>query len=126
MIDIMMDSTIAGSKAPFIHSSVPTPSNPAGMLPIPKNTATSRLTERCLKCWKDPVSLVRVAKVRSVPTAVGAGTPTTVTRKGVMSEPPPTPVRPTRKPTSSPKSAGAGSITTRESYARLSASTGVK
>src|SRR5215213_8476415 len=111
MIVIMIDSTIAGLKEPFIHSRVTTPSSPAGMLPIPRNTAISTLTERCLKCCKDPVSLVRVAKVRSVPTAVGAGTPTTATKKGVMMEPPPTPVRPTRKPTRRPKSAGPGSIT---------------
>src|SRR5215210_2976902 len=58
----------------------------------------------------EPVSLVRVAKVRSVPTAVGAGTPITATRKGVIREPPPTPVRPTRKPTRRPNRVGVGSI----------------
>src|SRR3712207_539476 len=46
----------------------------------------------------------------SVPTAVGAETPITATRNGVMREPPPTPVRPTRKPTRSPKRVGVGSI----------------
>src|SRR3712207_118200 len=46
----------------------------------------------------------------SVPTAVGAGTPTTVSKNGVIREPPPTPVRPTRKPTRRPKRVGVGSI----------------
>jgi hypothetical protein len=54
---------------------------------------------------------VAVAYSRSVPTAVGAGTPIVTTRKGVIKEPPPTPVRPTRKPTSRPKRTGSGSIT---------------
>src|SRR5215217_5012141 len=125
MIVTMIDSTVAGSKATLIHSRVPTPRSPAGMLPNPRKTANSRLTVRCRKCWNEPVSLVRVAKVRSVPTAVGAGTPTTPTRKGVISEPPPTPVRPTRKPTSRPNSAGAGSTIMRPcSYTLLSAPTG--
>jgi hypothetical protein len=51
---------------------------------------------------------VAVAKIMSVPTAVGAGTPTTATRNGVIKEPPPTPVRPTKNPTSRPKRAGGG------------------
>src|ERR671916_594775 len=51
-----------------------------------------------------------VAKTMSVPTAVGAETPITAIRNGVIREPPPTPVRPTRKPTRSPKRVGEGSI----------------
>ncbi len=43
---IMMDFTVSGSKAPSIHSSVATPSNPAGMLPNPRKSATSRFTDR--------------------------------------------------------------------------------
>src|SRR3712207_3651868 len=46
------------------------------------------------------------AKTMSVPTAVGAETPTTAIRDGGMRGPPPTPVRPTRKPTRSPKRVG--------------------
>jgi hypothetical protein len=45
----------------------------------------------------------------SVPIAVGAGTCMTAMRNGVISEPPPTPVRPTRKPTKRPTRAGTGS-----------------
>src|SRR5215213_7646403 len=108
MIVIMIASTLAGSKEPFIHSRVPTPSSPAGMLPIPRKTAISTLTERCLKCWKDPVSLVSVEKVRSVPTAVGAGTPITATRKGVMSDPPPDPSEANKETDEQPEESGRG------------------
>src|SRR5918998_4425436 len=45
----------------------------------------------------------------SVPTAVAGGTPSPATRNGVIREPPPTPVRPTRKPTSRPKRVGVAS-----------------
>src|SRR4028119_1813070 len=45
----------------------------------------------------------------SVPTAAGAETPIPATKKGVISETPPTPVRPTRKPTSRPKRVGVAS-----------------
>src|SRR5215213_1500767 len=48
--------------------------------------------------------------VRSVPTAVTGLTPKTTIRSGVMSEPPPIPVRPTSMPTPNPKRTMNGSI----------------
>ena len=75
MIVIIMDCTVSGPKEPLIHSRVATPSKRAGMLPRPRKVAISRFTDCWRKCWKEPVSLLRVANVRFVPTAVGAGTP---------------------------------------------------
>lgn len=43
------------------------------------------------------------ANSRSVPTAFTGEIPNTNTRIGVISEPPPTPVSPTRKPTKNPE-----------------------
>jgi hypothetical protein len=57
-----------------------------------------------------PVALVAAAYSRSVPTAVAGWTLNSRTRMGVISEPPPTPVRPTRKPTNRPENAYRGSM----------------
>jgi hypothetical protein len=49
-----------------------------------------------------------------VPTAVAGWIPNSRIRSGVMSEPPPTPVMPTRRPTPNPDSEYSGSITSIE------------
>ena len=61
-------------------------------------------------CTHTPPALVMAAKRRSVPTALTGGMPNKNTKSGVMSEPPPTPVKPTRKPTTKPESVYAQSI----------------
>src|SRR4051794_13873624 len=55
-------------------------------------------------CWwiEPPTSLVAAANHRSVPTAEAGAIPNSSTRIGVISEPPPTPVRPTMTPTPKP------------------------
>lgn len=49
-----------------------------------------------------PALLVIDAKARSVPTATDGLTPNSKVRSGVISEPPPTPVMPTSRPTAKP------------------------
>ena len=64
-------------------------------------------------CAAAPPALVIAAKSRSVPTATGADTPKPSVNNGVISEPPPTPVAPTMKPTSAPPRMKCGSIVRR-------------
>lgn len=54
-------------------------------------------------CAAVPKPLVMAAKAKSVPTAVVGATPKRMVSSGVMSEPPPTPVIPTKRPTSAPE-----------------------
>ena len=57
-----------------------------------------------LRPWTSvPPLFVMAAKRRSVPTAVVGTIPKTSTSRGVISEPPPTPVKPTRPPTMKPE-----------------------
>src|SRR6185437_5272588 len=49
-----------------------------------------------------PTDFVIAENQRSVPTAVAGAVPNSSTRTGVISEPPPTPVRPTMAPTRKP------------------------
>ena len=78
------------------------PRNAAGTLPVAIHSASSRLT--FLSCvWRAaPNIFVTAAYTRSVPTAVLAGIPKKVIRIGVIREPAPMPVSPTRRPTVSP------------------------
>ncbi len=62
------------------------------------------------KCRQPPTVFVTAPYARSVPTAVTGFTPTTMIRRGVISEPPPMPVRPTSAPTPRPKMTIIGSI----------------
>ena len=50
-----------------------------------------------------PADLVIAAYNRSVPTATAVGNLKNNTSNGVISEPPPTPVKPTRVPTTKPE-----------------------
>ena len=54
-------------------------------------------------CTATPTVFVQAANSRSVPTAVAACTPKSRISSGVISEPPPTPVRPTSAPTQKPE-----------------------
>jgi hypothetical protein len=56
-----------------------------------------------------PTTLVKDAKRRTVPTAVAGCTPNSKMSIGVMSDPPPIPVIPTRTPTKNPDSTYKGS-----------------
>ena len=53
-------------------------------------------------CAMVPADLVMEAKARSVPTATAGLTPNSRVNKGVINDPPPTPVRPTSNPTANP------------------------
>ena len=53
-------------------------------------------------CAVTPAIFVSEANIRSVPTAMSTGILKRNTRIGVISDPPPTPVSPTIKPTTSP------------------------
>jgi hypothetical protein len=57
-----------------------------------------------------PPSLVKAAKSRSVPTARMGLMPKPKMSSGVIKEPPPTPVRPTTKPTKKPERINARSV----------------
>src|SRR5580658_602513 len=82
----------------------------AGKLPT-ASCATMRQSTRRLKP-KEAVatSFVLAENKRSVPTATAGGSPKTSTSKGVIKDPPPTPVRPTRVPTIKPQRAYARGI----------------
>jgi len=74
-----------------------------GMLP-----AASRRTMRQSIVWLNPCTrlpavFVTAAYSRSVPTAAAGLIPNTRMSRGVISEPPPTPVKPTRAPTRKPE-----------------------
>src|SRR3954469_7428263 len=62
-------------------------------------------------CTRLPPVLVAAAYSRSVPTAVDGWTPNSRINNGVISEPPPTPVIPTSRPTPKPEATYRGSIT---------------
>ena len=77
--------------------------NAAGTLPMAKRRTMRQSTVLCLPCTSVPTDLVTQAYSRSVPTAAVGWMPNSSTRIGVMSEPPPTPVCPTSKPTRKPE-----------------------
>src|SRR6476659_5243108 len=86
------------------------PMKAAGTEPVAIQSASSRFT--FLSWWwrAAPNAFVIAAYTRSVPTAVLAGMPKTEIRIGVMSDPAPIPVNPTRMPTPSPAATSPGSI----------------
>ena len=55
-----------------------------------------------MPCTSVPTDFVAEAYSRSVPTAVAGWMPNSSTSSGVISEPPPVPVWPTRRPTRKP------------------------
>src|ERR1700722_4246826 len=82
----------------------------AGTLPT-LSLATMRQSTRRLKPKEAVATSLVVAKNnKSVPTATAGGKPKTSTSVGVISDPPPTPVRPTRAPTTKPQRAYANEI----------------
>lgn len=72
-------------------------------LPMQSSLTMSHRTFPCNLCAAVPNPLVIAANARSVPTAVVGPTPKMIVNKGVIKEPPPTPVIPTRRPTSAPE-----------------------
>src|SRR4030095_7710387 len=84
-----------------------------GMLPAASFATMSQRTWRRRECTAPPPALVTAAYSRSVPTAVAGLTPNSSTSKGVINEPPPTPVMPTMAPTTKPESVYARSINNR-------------
>ena len=76
----------------------------AGILPVASLLVIVQLTVLLAPCTTVPHDLVTAANRRSVPTAVAGWMPKTRIRSGVIIDPPPTPVCPTSRPTSSPQS----------------------
>jgi len=77
----------------------------AGRLPVASKPVTRHATVRCNPFTRVPTDLVAAANNRSVPTAVTGWMPNSRISNGVISEPPPTPVTPTRNPTQRPSTA---------------------
>ena len=77
-------------------------SKAAGTLPKLRLNTTRQGMMRWRAKFNMPPALVPAANSKSVPTAKAGLTPKPKISKGVMSEPPPTPVRPTMKPTTNP------------------------
>ena len=76
----------------------------AGTDPAARSSATRQSTLPFLEWMAVPAVFVVAAKSRSVPTAVSGWTPKSSISNGVIREPPPIPVRPTRAPTTKPES----------------------
>ena len=76
----------------------------AGTDPAARSPATRQSTLPLLEWMAVPAVFVVAANSRSVPTAVSGWTPKSSISNGVIREPPPIPVRPTRAPTTKPES----------------------
>ncbi len=76
----------------------------AGTLPAASRATRGQSTEPFQPWIAVPTILVMAVKSRSVPTAVAGWMPKK-SRSGVISDPPPVPVKPTSTPTSRPESA---------------------
>jgi hypothetical protein len=74
----------------------------APVMPKLKLNTTRQGMMRCRAKFNMPPNLVPAANSKSVPTAKAGLMPKPKISSGVMSEPPPTPVRPTMKPTTKP------------------------
>ena len=74
----------------------------AGKLPAHRVKTTRQGTSRCWARLKVPAPLVKAANNKSVPTAKYGLTPKKKIKIGVIKDPPPTPVRPTTRPTKKP------------------------
>ncbi|MNV76123.1 hypothetical protein D3C71_1694580 [compost metagenome] len=98
-------SPLAGPKVLSAHSD----SSAAGMLPAHSWPTTRQGTRRWRAMLTVPPILVNAANSRSVPMARWGFTPKKKIRIGVISEPPPTPVRPTISPTAKPAKINANS-----------------
>src|SRR5476649_1124381 len=77
-------------------------SRAAGKAPRQRRRTISQCTVPRMRWVKVPTPLVSEAKARSVPTATAGETPNNSVNSGVISEPPPTPVMPTNRPTAKP------------------------
>ena len=88
--------------------------NVAGTLPDASRRTIRQSTVWFRPCTNVPTVFVAEAYSRSVPTAVAGWTPNSSTRIGVISEPPPTPVWPTSRPTKNPESMNRGSMAANE------------
>ena len=75
----------------------------AGMLPQASRITAGQWMVRTQPCDEAATGLGRRRIQRSVPTAVAGWTPNSMISSGVISDPPPTPVRPTSKPTLKPE-----------------------
>ena len=98
-VNVMTPLRTCATCAKCIHASV---SAAAGRLPSARRRTTCQSTVPALWWTAVPKLLVMDAYSRSVPTAVVGATPNSITRMGVISAPPPTPVTPTMAPTSRP------------------------
>ena len=97
----VMRRCTAGSAGPTRCSTYKVVSA-AGMLPADRLPTMRQSTRRARASRRVPPALVKAANNRSVPTARYGLTPKKKIRMGVISEPPPTPVRPTTRPTKKP------------------------
>ncbi len=91
--------------APLLRSSCHNTSSVrmlAGMLPLASRITAGQWMLRAMLCTMLPPVLVAAAYSRSVPTAVEGWMPNSRINNGVISEPPPTPVMPTKRPTPKP------------------------
>ena len=81
------------------------PSAVPGKLPLANRRTIRQFTVPLSPCTMVPTLFVADAYSRSVPTAVAGWMPNTNISNGVINDPPPTPVCPTRRPTSRPETA---------------------
>jgi len=87
-----------------------TPAIEPGTLPNASQVAVPRSTVRLRRCRQPPTVLVRAPYAMSVPIATTGCVPMTSSSSGVISDPPPIPVRPTSTPTPRPNTITSGSI----------------
>ena len=92
----------SASRVPTLLSTS-TVTSAAGRLPRQSRLTMSQRIWPWLRCAIVPTPLVSDANAKSVPTAVAGEKPNISVSSGVISEPPPTPVRPTNRPTSKPE-----------------------
>ncbi len=78
------------------------PENAAGTEPMHSHSTSWRFTVRRRRCTIAPAGFMKRLATTSEETAVSGSTRKTKISMGVMRAPPPMPVRPTTKPTTSP------------------------
>ena len=81
------------------------------MEPVASQRTSPQFTVPRRQCTPPPMGRITIAATTSLETAASGGTPKTSTKMGVISAPPPMPVRPTTKPTNTPATMTSGSIT---------------
>ena len=90
-----MALTAAGSPRAL---NTKTPANAVGIDPTQSHLTSWRLTVPARRCTREPTGFMTAAATRSLETAVSGGIPKNRTSTGVISAPPPMPVRPTTIP----------------------------